>query len=159
MREPLGIPGLVVDTDPERIDFPLVHSYLSRDSYWAKGLPEAVFRKAIANSVCFGVYAGDGKQVAFCRVVTDCATFGWLCDVFVVPEHQGKGISKRLMEKVMGHPDLQGFRRFILGTRSAHSLYARYGFKPLAKPEIYMEIWDPEVYLRKASIAAPDSSG
>ena len=150
MRERVkaGTLELEVDTDPSRIDVPLVHSYLSRDSYWAKGMPEEVLRKGIANALCFGAYLPDGRQVAFCRVITDRATFGWLSDVFVVPELRGKGVSKALMDRVIAHPDLQGFRRFLLATRDAHELYGRFGFKPLAKPEIYMEIWEPTVYLK-----------
>jgi GNAT superfamily N-acetyltransferase len=166
---------LEVDTDPARLDLRLLHDYLSGESYWAKGVPLEVLRKGIENSLCFGVYAQAGarggagasggaearaggagaaaeEQVAFCRVITDLATFGWLSDVFVCPEYRGKGVSKALMDVVMSHPDLQGFRRFLLGTRDAHELYARYGFKGLAKPEIYMEIWEPGVYLKpKAS--------
>jgi GNAT superfamily N-acetyltransferase len=153
VKERLDVPGfdLEIDTDPARIDVALVHTYLSRDSYWAKGMPEALLRKAIANSMCFGVYERSGGQLAFCRVITDRSTFAWLSDVFVLPEHQGKGISKAFMAKVFSHPDLQGLRRFMLSTKDAHSLYARFGFKEQSKPERYMEILQPGIYSNPGS--------
>ena len=135
-----------VTTDPTRVDKDVVYEFLSR-SYWAKGIPRPVFERAIANSLCFSVFEGE-DQVGFARVATDRATFAYLADVFVLPTHRGRGLSKLLMETIIAHPDLQGLRRWVLITRDAHGLYARYGFKPLANVDGYMERWDPEVYQR-----------
>jgi GNAT superfamily N-acetyltransferase len=105
----------------------------------------AVLQKAIAGSLCFGAYHGS-QQVGFARVVTDRATFAYLCDVYVLEAYRGQGIGRQLMEHVVAHPDLQGLRRFVLVTRDAHGLYARFGFTPLAKPQGFMEILRPDVY-------------
>jgi GNAT superfamily N-acetyltransferase len=135
-----------VTTDPAKIDGELVYGFLSQ-SYWARGLPRDVFERALANSLCFSLFDG-GAQVGFARVATDRATFAYLADVFVLPTHRGRGLGKLLMETIIAHPDLQGLRRWVLVTRDAHGLYARYGFAPLAKVDGYMERWDPEVYQR-----------
>jgi GNAT superfamily N-acetyltransferase len=138
-----------ISSDPRLLDMDLVYRFISEESYWAKKMPRKVFEKGIAHSVCFGAYDDEtGKQIGFARVITDRATFGWLSDVFVLPEHRGRGVSKALLKAVMEHPELQGFRRMLLGTRDGHGLYAKFGFKPVAKPEFYMEIWDPEIYQR-----------
>ena len=128
------------------VDLDVVHGFLAQ-SYWAKGIPRDVFERAVANSLCFCLFDGDA-QVGFARVATDRATFAYLADVFVLPTHRGRGLSKLLMETIVAHPDLQGLRRWILVTRDAHGLYARYGFTPLAKVDGHMERWDPEVYQR-----------
>jgi GNAT superfamily N-acetyltransferase len=135
-----------ISSDPADIDFALVHAFLSREAYWCRGVPAATLRKAIANSLCFSAFAGDGTQVGFARVVTDRATFAYLCDVFVVPAARGAGVGKALMDAVVAHPDLQGLRRFSLATADAHGLYARYGFTALADASRFMEIYRPGVY-------------
>lgn len=137
--------AFLISTDKGKIDAAFVHRYLSEESYWAKNIPLAVVQKSIETSVCFGVYEAE-KQIGFARVVTDCATFGYLADVFVVPPYRGLGLSKWLIACVLAHPDLQGFRRWVLATADAHGLYAQSGFKPLAKPERWMERHDAEVY-------------
>lgn len=134
----------VVTTDPARLDIDFIHGYLAR-SYWSEGIPREIVERGIANSMCFGVYEGD-KQVGFARVITDDATFAYLADVFIIESHRGKGLSKFLMECIVNHSRLQGLRRWILGTRDAHGLYAQYGFKPLAKPDRFMEMHNPDVY-------------
>jgi GNAT superfamily N-acetyltransferase len=134
-----------ITTDPAAIDFDVVHGFLSREAYWCRGVPAETLRKAIANSLCFSALA-EGAQVGFARVVTDRATYAYLCDVFVVPDARGEGVGKALMDAVLAHPDLQGLRRFALATADAHSLYARYGFETLSRPERFMEIYRPEVY-------------
>ena len=96
--------------------------------------------RSIENSLCFGAYDEEGRQTGFARVVTDAATFAYLGDVFVLPEHRGKGVGKQLMDAVMAHPDVQGVRRFMLATEDAHGLYERYGFHPPHKPGILMEL-------------------
>jgi GNAT superfamily N-acetyltransferase len=135
-----------ISTDPGRIDLEMTHRFLSEDAYWSPGVPLDVVRRAIEGSIVFGVYR-DGAQVGMARVVTDRATFAWLCDVFVLPEHRAAGLGKWLMECVKSHPDLQGLRRWMLATRDAHGLYAQFGFTPV-EPERFMEIRDPDVYTR-----------
>ena len=139
-------PPLVVDTDPERLDVGVIHGFL-RGSYWAAGIPLEVVQRSIAGSLCFGLYDGDA-QVGFARVVTDRATFAYLCDVFVLESRQGQRLGTFLMECLMAHPDLRGLRRFSLATRDAHALYRRFGFGPPRRPESQMEIVDPDVYRR-----------
>ena len=136
----------VVSDDRWRVDREVVHRFLA-DSYWARGIPRDVVERSIRHSLCFGVYHGDA-QVGFGRVVTDRATFAYLADVFVLEAHRGRGLSKFLMECVVGHPELQGLRRFLLGTADAHGLYARYGFTAPGRPEIWMEKHDADVYAR-----------
>jgi GNAT superfamily N-acetyltransferase len=135
-----------ISTDPAAIDFAVVHGFLSGEAYWSRGVPEATLRKAIDNSLCFSAITDDGTQVGFARVVTDRATFAYLCDVFVVESARGTGVGKALIEAVMAHPDLQGLRRFSLATADAHALYARHGFAPLADPARFMEVYRPKVY-------------
>ncbi len=132
-----------VDTDPARLDLEVVHGYLRR-SYWAERIPREVVESSIRGSLCFGLYR-NGTQIGFARVVSDRATFAWLCDVFVLEEWRGHGLGQWLVECAVAHPDLQGLRRFLLATRDAHGVYERLGFTPLAKPEAYMErrIRDP----------------
>lgn len=139
----------VVSTDPRRLDIEMIHRFLCEESYWARGIPRRLVEKCIRHSLCFGAYLGE-RQVGFARAVTDYAVFAHLMDVFVLPEHRGRGISKQLMAAIVGHPDLQGLRRWQLGTLDAHGLYAQFGFRPLGKPEIHMEIADPDVYMRGA---------
>jgi ribosomal protein S18 acetylase RimI-like enzyme len=131
-----------ISTDRTRLDRGLVHDFLSNDAYWARGIPRAIVDRCIENSLCFGVYMGT-EQVGFARVVTDRAAIAYLGDVFIVPGHRGRGLGKWLVATVMEHPDLQGLRRFMLGTEDAHSLYERFGFRPLARPERMMEIASP----------------
>ncbi|MFN7629184.1 MAG: GNAT family N-acetyltransferase [Pirellula sp.] len=104
-----------------------------------------VLTRAIDGSICFGLFFRDA-QVGFARVITDRATFAYLCDVYVLPEYRGRGLARWLMEVVVAHPDLQGLRRFVLVTRDAHGLYEKFGFKPLARPEGYMELHRPNIY-------------
>ncbi len=128
-----------VSTDPRRLDLDVISAFLSRESYWARGRPRALVERSVANSLCFGVYH-DGRQVGFARVVTDRAVFAYLMDVFVLAEHRGRGVGKRLLRAVLDHPDLQGLRLFALRTRDAHGLYAQFGFHALADPETVMVI-------------------
>jgi GNAT superfamily N-acetyltransferase len=134
-----------ISSDPADIDFELVHRFLHADAYWCKGVPRAVLEKAIAHSLCFSAFI-DGRQVGFARVISDRATFAYLCDVFVLPEARGQGTSKALLQAIDAHPDLQGLRRFLLATADAHGLYAQYGFVPLTRPERFMERYNPDVY-------------
>ena len=131
-----------ISTDVTRLDRALIHRFLHDDSYWATGVPREVVDRAIDNSLCFGLYR-NGAQVGFARVVSDRAAIAYLADVFVLEEHRGRGLGKRLIETVMAHPDLQGLRRFFLGTADAHALYEQFGFRPLAEPGRMMEIAVP----------------
>jgi GNAT superfamily N-acetyltransferase len=119
-----------ISTDRGRLDLGLVHRFLSQDAYWSPGVAREVVERSIRNSLCFGLYEGD-RQIGFARVVTDAAAIAYLADVFVLPDHRGKGLGKWLVETVLSHPDLQNLRRFFLGTADAHSLYERYGFRPV----------------------------
>jgi len=127
-----------ISTDPIRIDIDAVHAYLTR-AYWCEGISKDLLAKAIAGSLCFALFDGK-RQIGFARVVTDRATFAYLCDVYVLEEYAGQGLGKRLMQEVQSHPDLQGLRRFVLVTRDAHGLYKQFGFEPLKNPTSYMEI-------------------
>jgi len=137
--------NVLISTDKALLDRALVHSFLSGHSYWAQGITPDAVNHSIEHSLCFGMYQDD-EQVGFCRVVTDFTTFAWLADVFVVEAKRGRGLSKKLMAAVLAHPDLQGLRRFVLGTRDAHGLYAQFGFKPLEYPERFMEICGTNSY-------------
>jgi N-acetylglutamate synthase-like GNAT family acetyltransferase len=136
-----------ISTDPARLDVALIHRWLSEDSYWSKAIPREIVERAISNAMNFAIYHEREGQVGFARVITDKATFAYLADVFVLEAHRGKGLSKRLMQAVVDHPDLQGLRRWLLATRDAHSLYAQFGFKPVVAERL-MERVDAEIYLR-----------
>jgi GNAT superfamily N-acetyltransferase len=125
-----------ISTDQARLDLDVIHRYLA-SSYWASGRTREVIERSIRHSLCFGAYT-DGGQVAFARVITDRAVFGYLADVFVVPEYRGRGISKVLVGHIVEHPDLAGLSVFMLRTRDAQGLYARFGFEPLRHPEEVM---------------------
>ena len=127
-----------ISTDRALLNVDLIHNYLSNESYWATGRSREVVERSIANSLPFGIYR-DRAQVGFARVVTDYATFAVLADVFVLREHRRKGLSIWLMEVIISHPRLQGFRRWILSTDDAHGLYKRFGFVSLLRPDRWME--------------------
>lgn len=129
--------NLEISTDPQRLDMDVIHRFLSERSYWAEGRPLEVTQRALANSLCFGVYS-DGQQIAFARVVTDYATFAWLADVFVLEAYRGRGVGKALLMAVLDHPDLRDMRRMLLATRDAHTLYAQFDFAPMDNPDRFM---------------------
>jgi GNAT superfamily N-acetyltransferase len=141
-----------ISTDKSKIDIDVVFNYLSKESYWAKNIPLEVVKTSIENSFCFSLYKineqtkANEKQIGFARVVTDCATFGYLADVFVLEDYRGKGLSKWLMQVILAHPQLQNFRRWMLATLDAHGLYAQFGFKPIENPERYMRLTVVENY-------------
>lgn len=137
--------GFTFSSDRARVDIAYVHRIASTQLYWAKGVPYDIVKRSVENSLCFGIYTGT-KQVGFARLVTDYATFGYLADVFVDEEYRGKGLSKTLMEFIFSIDELKAFRRMVLVTRDAHTLYERYGFKQLKTPDTYMELHRPEVY-------------
>jgi len=137
--------GYRISSDPARFDVAAIHAYLTR-SYWAEGIPYETVAASIRQSIGFGVFDPEGGQVGFARVVTDRATYAYLCDVYVLEEHRGRGLAKWLMATVVADPALSGLRRFTLATRDAHGLYAQFGFQPLRSPDRYMEIVRPDVY-------------
>jgi GNAT superfamily N-acetyltransferase len=136
--------GYLISTDPAQFDLDAIHAYLVR-AYWCEGIPRETMERAIANSLCFALLRGTA-QIGFARVITDSATYAYLCDVYVLEEYRDKGLGKWLMECLMGHPALQGLRRFSLATRDAHGLYRQFGFRELSKPESMMEILRPDIY-------------
>jgi GNAT superfamily N-acetyltransferase len=117
----------LISTDPSLLNVDVIHNYLSKESYWAMNIPGEVVEKSISNSLCFGLYEND-KQIGFARLVTDKATFAYLADVFILEAYRGRGLAKWLMEIIQAHPELQGLRRWMLGTRDAHGLYERLGW-------------------------------
>lgn len=141
-----------ISTDKLKIDVDVVHHYLSNESYWAKNISLELIKISIENAVCFSMYKINEQtkaieqQIGFARVITDCATFGYLADVFIANEYRGKGLSKWLMQTILAHPQLQGFRRWLLATLDAHGLYAQFGFKPIENPERYMRLTVVENY-------------
>jgi GNAT superfamily N-acetyltransferase len=139
----------MVTTDPAKLDLAAIYAFLRR-AYWSEQIPREVIERAVKHSLCFGLFDGN-TQVGLARVVTDHATFAYLCDVYVLESHRGRGLGKWLIECVMAHPQLQGLRRFNLVTRDAQGLYAPHGFKPLAKPENHMERHKPDIYKTTAA--------
>jgi ribosomal protein S18 acetylase RimI-like enzyme len=145
--------SFVVSDDPARIEPASVHAFLA-SSYWAAGIPLETVQRSLANSLCCGLYDSrrvGSQQIGLARMITDRATFAYLCDVYVLPEYRGQGLGKWMMQCCMSHPDLQGLRRFNLVTRDAHSLYVPLGFCAVAHPDRYMEKLDPDVYKRAVS--------
>ena len=140
----------LVSTDRSLLDLDAVHAFLSQRSYWAAGISRARLETAIANSLPFGVYR-KRRQVGFARAISDYVTFAYLADVYIEEAHRGRGLSKLLMEAVVGHPQLQSLRRWMLGTRDAHGLYAQFGFVPLEDSARWMERPDPDAYTRTAA--------
>jgi GNAT superfamily N-acetyltransferase len=126
---------------PGKADLDIIHPFLAA-SYWSPGVPRAVVERSCAHSLCITARDGAGDLIGFARLITDRATFGYVCDVFVLPAHEGKGIARAMIRTLTDQPDLQGFKRWLLGTRDAHGVYAGVGFKPIANPERFMEIRD-----------------
>lgn len=147
MPHELSRPPFDVSDDPARIDLDAVHAALAR-SYWCANIPRDVVERAVRHSLCVGAYdaSAGGAQIGFARVVTDRATFAYLCDVYVLESHRGRGVSKLMMQALMTHPELQGLRRWMLMTRDAHGLYRQYGFTPLPDATAAMQLHNLGVY-------------
>jgi len=135
----------LISDDPALLDVDAVHAFLVR-SYWAEGIPREVVARALAHSLCLGIYAADGAQVGLVRVISDRATFAYLCDVYVLEPHRGRGLAKAAMRALQTHPQLQNLRRQHLVTQDAHGLYEQFGFKVVAQPGRHMEKRDPDAY-------------
>jgi GNAT superfamily N-acetyltransferase len=138
-----------ISTDNQRLDLAIIHDFISNHSYWGGGRKIKTVQRSLDHSVNFGIFKKD-QQVGFARVVTDFATFAWIADVFILEEHRGQGLAKWLMESILSHPELQGFRRWVLATKDAHELYRKFGFRELKRPERWLERPDPQM------LEAPD---
>jgi N-acetylglutamate synthase-like GNAT family acetyltransferase len=139
-------------SDKSLLDVEMIHGFLA-GSYWAAGIPRSVVEMAISNSLCVGVYRGS-EQVGFARVVTDCATFGYLADVFVLKAHREQGLAHQMLQHLFAQPELQGLRRIMLATRDAHALYRQFGFTSLTAPERMMELLRQNVYAKTDNVEA-----
>jgi GNAT superfamily N-acetyltransferase len=148
-RRLAGISTFEIDTDKSRLDIAVIHRFLSECSHWARGIPVATVRRAIDNSLAFGLYR-DGVQIGFARIVSDEATFAYLADVFVAAEERGRGLGQWLVEAILAYPPLQGLRRWLLATRDAKSLYCRCGFTDLRADLFHLERFDRNSYTRNA---------
>ena len=133
--------GYSIDPDPARLDVELLHKWLSTDAYWAMGRSRETVERSIAHSLVYGLYAPDGHQVGFARVVTDRAVFAYLCDVYVDPSARGGGLGTWFVKSVCDAVRADGVRRLMLATADAHGLYAKLGFTPLTEPHKWMEIY------------------
>jgi GNAT superfamily N-acetyltransferase len=136
-----------ITTDKSQLDIYAIYRFLSIQSHWSKNIPLDRVKTSVENSLNFGLFHHN-MQIGYARVISDFATIAYLGDVYVLPEYRGRGLSKWLMEQVMAHPNLQGLRRWILLTSDAHGLYKKYGWKEVAKPGLYMELYNPDVYTK-----------
>ena len=137
--------NFTITTDKSKMDIVAIHDYLSKYSGWSDNIPFDRVKTSIENSLNFGLFHND-SQIGFARVISDFSTIAYLGDIYVLDEYRGQGLSKKLMDCVMTHPNLQGLRRWILLTSTADWLYEKYGFIKVPKPELYMELFDPNVY-------------
>ena len=135
----------LISDDPARLDAKAVHGYLTR-SYWCENIPLETVQRALHSSLCIGAYTAAGEQVGLVRIISDHATYAYLCDVYVLEEHRGHALAKTMMALTMHHPKLQGLRSWSLRTRDAHGLYTQFGFKPIEQPESYMALLFPDIY-------------
>ena len=135
----------VITTDKSMMDVKMIHKFLANESYWSKNIPLERVKKAIENSLNFGIFYKE-KQIGFARVISDFSTIAYLGDLFILKEYRGQGLARLLLEQVMNYPELKGLRRWILLTKEAHDLYQQYGWAMVARPESWMEIHDPQVY-------------
>ncbi|MFN8430818.1 MAG: GNAT family N-acetyltransferase [Spirosomataceae bacterium] len=144
MSNALQIDGYEISTEHSRLQFDVIHGFLTA-SYWSAGIPMDTVKRAAENSLCFGIYKKE-TQVGYARIISDYATFAYLADVFVLESERGKGLSKWLVETIRNHPDLQRLRRWMLITRDAHTLYKKFGFEIAQNPENIMQIARPNIY-------------
>jgi GNAT superfamily N-acetyltransferase len=134
-----------ISTNRAKLDVNAIHNFLSTQSYWCQNIPVETVIKSIDNSLNFGLYYED-QQIGFARIISDFSTMAYLADVYVLPEHRGKGLSKWMMQVIMSHPELQGLRRWMLLTADAHGLYKQFGWKEIANPDRYMELHNKNIY-------------
>jgi GNAT superfamily N-acetyltransferase len=134
--------GYLISTDKTSLHFDVIHNFLNKQSYWAKGITKEKLKIAIENSICFGVYY-DHQQIGFARVITDQSTFAYLADVFIISSFRKQGLSKWLMQTILAFADFKNIRRWLLATADAHALYAKFGFESLKNPDRFMQIFTP----------------
>jgi GNAT superfamily N-acetyltransferase len=149
--------GYLISDDPARLDVDAIHAFLTR-CYWAEGIPREVVARSVAHSLCLGIYAPDASQVGLLRVISDYTTFAYLCDVYVLEAHRGRGLSKAGLRAYASHPRLQNLRRHQLVTLDAHGLYRQFGFVPVPRPERHMEKRDPDIYKRSSRSGATSAT-
>lgn len=137
--------GFEITTDKNRMDVAAIHDFLSNYSGWSNNIPFEKVKTSVENSLNFGLFHNE-KQIGFARVISDFSTIAYVGDIYILEKYRGQGLSKKLMDALMGHPNLQGLRRWILLTSTADWLYEKYGFSKLPRPEIYMELYNPDVY-------------
>jgi len=133
--------GFLINTDPAKLEVDMVHRYLAHESYWARGIASETVDRSLKNSICFGVYdcsQNNDMQIGFARVISDCSSFAYLADLFILPRYRGQGLGKWLISCILAHNDLQGLRKWALNTRDAHGLYERFGFLLNPEPDTYM---------------------
>jgi N-acetylglutamate synthase-like GNAT family acetyltransferase len=141
----INFDGFTITTDKSKMDIVAIHDFLSKYSGWSDNIPFDSVKNSINNSLNFGLFK-NGKQIGFARIISDFSTIAYLGDTYILDNYRGQGLSKKLMDAVMEHPNLQGLRRWILLTSTADWLYEKYGFTKLPKPELYMELFNPNVY-------------
>jgi GNAT superfamily N-acetyltransferase len=149
-----AVGAYTVSDDPAKLDFEAMHAYLRR-AYWSEEIPLDVVERAARNSLCVGAYDARGAQIGLARFISDYATFAYVCDVYVLEEHRGHGLSKAMMALASAHPKLQGLRRWLLVTNDAHGLYEQFGFEPVGTPERFMERVVPGIYKKSRSPQSP----
>ena len=150
MRYEIRHGDYLISTDPAKLDLEKIHSFLSRESYWAEGISQDRLDTAIEHSLPFGMYHAE-VQIGFARAVSDFSTFAYLADVYIDTDYRGRGLSKLLLEAVLAHPSLVKLRRWLLGTRDAHGLYSQVGFRPLEDPARWMELPDAAAYTQETA--------
>lgn len=140
--------GFCISTEKDRLDLNAIHHFLSTQAYWSLNIPFRRVEEAAAHSLNFGVYLKE-QQIGYARVISDLASIAYLGDVYILPDFRGQGLSKWLMKTIMEYPELQGLRRWILATADAHGLYKQFGWVPVAYPDRWMEVHNPEVYFSR----------
>ena len=150
MRYEIRCGDYLISTDPDKLDLDAIHACLSRESYWAEGISRERLHTAIEHSLPFGLYH-NGAQIGFARAISDFSTFAYLADVYIDEDHRGRGLSRLLLESVLAHPRLLKLRRWMLGTRDTHDLYAQLGFIPLEEPGRWMELPNATTYSRETA--------
>jgi N-acetylglutamate synthase-like GNAT family acetyltransferase len=141
----IAFDDFTITTDKSKMDIVAIHDFLSKYSGWSDNIPFDRVKTSIDNSLNFGLFHND-KQIGFARIISDFSTIAYSGDIYVLDNYRGQGLSKKLMDAVIEHPNLQGLRRWILLTSTADWLYEKYGFTKLPKPDLYMELFDPNVY-------------
>lgn len=145
--------GYIITTDKSLLKPQQIHVWLSTEAYWSKDIPFSLVKQAFDHSFCIGILKGE-KQIGYARLVTDYASFGYLADVYVIEEHRGKGLSKKMLSVIMELEWVKGLRRIMLATLDAHELYKQMGFVSTAFPERFMEINRPAIYEKTTSSLA-----